>query len=99
VWGGRVYFGSHDGYLRAVSARTGETLWRVPTGRPISGAPTIVAGIVYFASIRGRIYGADARTGKLVYTFPDGQYVPVSGNASRLLLHGFSRLYAVAPKA
>ena len=69
------------------------------SGRPISGAPTIVAGIVYFASIRGRIYGADARTGKLVYTFPDGQYVPVSGNARRLLLHGFSRLYAVAPKA
>ncbi len=99
VWAGRVYFGSHDGYLRAVSARTGRELWRVSTGRPISGAPTIVAGIVYFASIRGRIYGADARTGKLVYTFPDGQYVPVSGNAFRLLLHGFSRLYAVAPKA
>jgi outer membrane protein assembly factor BamB len=99
VWAGRVYFGSHDGYLRCVSARTGGTLWRSYVGRPISGAPTVVAGVVYYASIRGRIYGADARTGRLLYTFPDGQYVPVSGNAGRLLLHGYSRLYAVIPKA
>ena len=99
VWAGRVYFGSHDGYLRCVSARTGRTLWRTYAGRPISGAPTVVAGVVYYASIRGRIYGADARTGRQLYTFPDGQYVPVSGNAGRLLLHGYSRLYAVVPKA
>ena len=29
---------------------------------------------------------------------PHGDYVPVSGNGRRLLLHGFSRLYAVDPK-
>ena len=99
VWAGRVYFGSHDGYLRCVSARTGATLWRAYAGRPISAAPTVVDGIVYYASIRGRMHGADARTGRQVFTFPDGQYVPVSGNAGRLLLHGYSRLYAVAPRA
>ena len=38
------------------------------------------------------------RTGRTVLTFPHGDYVPVSGNGMRLLLHGFSRLYAVEPK-
>ena len=30
---------------------------------------------------------------------PHGYYVPVSGNAMRLLIHGYSRLYAVEPRA
>ena len=30
-----------------------------------------------------------------IFRFPDGAFVPVSGNGRRLLLHGFSRLYAV----
>jgi hypothetical protein len=30
--------------------------------------------------------------------FPHGDYVPVSGNGGRLLLHGFSRVFAVEPK-
>ena len=29
--------------------------------------------------------------------FPHGEYVPVSGNGSRLLLHGYSELCAVEP--
>ena len=29
--------------------------------------------------------------------FPHGEYVPVSGSGGRLLLHGYSRLYAVEP--
>jgi uncharacterized BrkB/YihY/UPF0761 family membrane protein len=31
-------------------------------------------------------------------SFPHGQYVPVSGNGMRLLLNGFSRIYAVEPR-
>ena len=31
--------------------------------------------------------------------FPHGEYVPVSGNGRRLLLHGYSRVWAVEPKA
>ena len=44
-----------------------------------------------------RITGVDARSGKVVLRFPHGEYVPVSGNGRRLLLHGYSRLYAVEP--
>jgi outer membrane protein assembly factor BamB len=97
VWAGRVYFGSHNGVLYCVSARNGRVLWRFASGRPISGAPSVVAGIVYVGNTGRRLYGLDARTGRRVLTFRDGNYVPVSGNGGKLLLHGVSRLYAVAP--
>lgn len=98
VWAGRVYFGSHNGVLYCVSLRTGRVLWRVASGRPVSGAPTVVAGVVYFGNTGRRLYGVDARTGRVLLRFRDGNYVPVSGNGGRLLLHGVSRLYAVEPR-
>ena len=98
VWAGRVYFGSHNGVLYAVSARNGRVLWRAAGGRPISGAPSVVGGIVYFGNTGRRLYGLDARSGRLRFRFRDGNYVPVSGNGGKLLLHGVSRLYAVVPR-
>ena len=95
VWGGRVYFGSYNGLLYAVSARSGARIWSIGAGGPISGAAVVVAGVVYAGSTYGTIVGADARTGRTLLRFPHGEYVPVSGSGGRLLLHGYSRLYAV----
>lgn len=99
VWAGRVYFGSYDGRLYAVSASSGHVRWSVWAGGPVSGAPVVVAGVAYAGSTRGRITGVDARSGRVLMRFPHGEYVPVSGNARTLLLHGYSRLYAVVPRA
>ena len=99
VWGGRVFFGSYDGDLYAVNAATGGVLWRVWAGGPVSGAATVVAGVAYAGSTWGRITGVDARTGRVLLRFPHGEYVPVSGNGGRLLLHGYSRLWAVEPRS
>jgi outer membrane protein assembly factor BamB len=98
VWDGRVYFGSFNGVLYCVSAAAGRILWTYSSGRAISGAPTVVAGIVYFSNTGRRTYGLDARSGRSLMSFDDGDYVPVSGNGSRLLLHGFATLYGVAPR-
>ena len=98
VWGGVVCFGSYDGWFYGVSAASGRILWRVATGGPVSGAAVIVDGIAYAGSFSHRIFGVDVRTGRVVLVFPHGDYVPVSGNGMRLLLHGFSRLYAVEPR-
>jgi outer membrane protein assembly factor BamB len=95
VWGGRVYFGSYNGVLYAVSARTGARIWTVGAGGPISGAAVVVAGVAYAGSTYGTIVGVDARSGRALLRFPHGEYVPVSGSGGRLLLHGYSRLYAV----
>ena len=95
VWGGRVFFGSYDGRLYSVSAKNGRVLWRVGAGGPVSGAAVVVAGVAYAGSTWGRITGVDAKSGRVLLNFPHGEYVPVSGNGRRLLLHGYSRVWAV----
>jgi len=97
VWGGRVFFGSYNGRLYSVSAGSGRVLWTVGAGGPVSGAAVVVAGVAYAGSTYGAITGVDARSGRVLLRFPHGEYVPVSGNGGRLLLHGYSRLYAVEP--
>ena len=99
VWGGNVYFGSYNGRLYSVSARSGALRWAVQTGGPVSGAPAIVDGVAYAGSFAHRILGVDARSGRVLLNFPHGEYVPVSGSGGRLLLHGYSRLYAVEPRS
>jgi outer membrane protein assembly factor BamB len=98
TWAGRVVFGSYNGVLYGVSARTGSLLWTVRLGGSISGAPVIVDGVAYAASFANRTVGVDVRTGRVIFRFPHGRYVPVSGNGGRLLLHGYSRIWAVEPR-
>jgi outer membrane protein assembly factor BamB len=95
---GRVFFGSYNGVFYALRARDGATLWAHGTGGPISGAATVVDGVAYAGSFAHRILGVDARSGRVVLDFPHGEYVPVSGAGHRLLLHGYSRIYAVVRK-
>jgi outer membrane protein assembly factor BamB len=98
AWAGRVVFGSYNGVLYCLSARRGSVLWTVRLGGRISGAPVIVDGIVYAASFAGRTVGVNVRAGRPVFRFPHGHYVPVSGNGRRLLLHGYSKIWAVEPR-
>jgi len=98
AWAGRVIFGSYNGVLYCVSAASGRRLWTVPVGGSISGAPVIVSGVVYAASFGNRTVGVNVRTGRVIFRFPHGEYVPVSGNGGRLLLHGYSRIWAVEPR-
>ena len=95
VWAGRVFFGSYNGRFYSVAASSGRVLWSVAAGGPVSGAAVVVAGIAYAGSTYGRITGVRAKTGRVVLRFPHGEYVPVSGNGKRLLLHGYSRIWAV----
>jgi outer membrane protein assembly factor BamB len=95
---GVVCWGSYTGEFYGSSAATGRILWRIDTGGPISGAAVIVDGVAYVGSFAHRIIGVNLHTGRRLFTFPHGQYVPVSGNGMRLLLNGFSRIYAVEPR-
>jgi outer membrane protein assembly factor BamB len=95
---GRVYFGTYAGRVYCVDARSGRILWTRVSGGRVSGALVVVAGIVYAGTLEGRISGWDWRRGRRVWTFPHGEYVPVSGNGGRLLMHGRVRLYAVVPR-
>jgi outer membrane protein assembly factor BamB len=98
VWQGRVFFGSYNGVLYCVSAASGSVLWAVGTGGAISGSPTVIDGIVYAGNFAHQIVGVDAHTGRIRFRFPHGEYVAVSGNRGRLLMYGWSSLWAVEPK-
>jgi outer membrane protein assembly factor BamB len=97
AYGDRVFFATYSGTVSAASAETGKLLWQADAGGAVSGAVQVVAGVVYAGSFGDRITGWDWRSGRERFRFPHGHYVPLSGNGGRLLLHGFSRIYAVVP--
>ena len=74
---------------------------RLVASLPVPGNTRLVRlgnGVAYAGSFAHRIVGVDARSGRVLLRFPHGFYVPVSGNGGRLLLHGYSRLFAVEPR-
>ena len=104
----RVFVGSYDHHLYALDAGTGDVLWRRRGAGPVSGAPTVIAGLVYFSTCGAcssfesnararRTYAVDARTGAVVWRFPDGEYSPVIADRARLYLTGYTRIYALRP--
>ncbi len=68
--GGLVYFGSSaDDTVRALSAATGQLVWRYTTNGPVRLAPTIAHGRAYAVSDDGCLYCLDAKTGKSIWRF------------------------------
>jgi len=80
---GRVYAGSDDGNLYALSADTGELLWSFATGDVIRSTPTVADGKVFFGSNDNHLYALDAGTGEELWRYNTGewvQYSPEVGN-------------------
>jgi outer membrane protein assembly factor BamB len=95
---GRVYFGTYAGIVYSVDARSGRILWTRTVRSAVSGAIVIVAGTVYAASFNHWINAWHWRSGRHLWSINRGEYVPISGNGARLLIHGRSSLTAVAPR-
>ncbi|MEP7272614.1 MAG: PQQ-dependent dehydrogenase, methanol/ethanol family [Acidobacteriota bacterium] len=96
---GRVYVGTLDGYLVALDARTGRTIWRVDTvldrlrSYTITGAPRIAAGRIIIGNggaefgVRGYVSSYEARTGRLAWRFftvPGDPAKPFESEAMRV---------------
>ncbi len=80
VWQGKVFFGTIDGRLIALDAKTGEMIWEKMTVNPsqaysITGAPRVVKNKVVIGNggaeygVRGYVSAYDADTGDLVWRF------------------------------
>jgi outer membrane protein assembly factor BamB len=65
VYRGTMYFGSADGNLYAVDAKTGVERWRFNTAGAIVSSPAASADSVYFASRDGSLYCLDTHSGKV----------------------------------
>jgi outer membrane protein assembly factor BamB len=98
VYRNSVYFGTYAGLVYRVSARSGRILWtRSARGGAVSGAVQVVAGRVYAATLHSRTTAWHWRSGRRVWKFSHGEYAPISGNGSRLLVHGTKRIWALEP--
>jgi PQQ-dependent dehydrogenase (methanol/ethanol family) len=80
AWNGKIIFGTLDGRLIALDARTGDEVWSVkatPDERrySITSAPRIANGTIYIGSagaefdVRGYLDAYDAETGKHLWRF------------------------------
>jgi outer membrane protein assembly factor BamB len=76
VANGIVYFGSLDGNLYALNARTGTLLWTYPTGgTSLAPIPTVANGLVYFGSQDNNVYALNATTGAFIWKYATGSAV------------------------
>jgi len=53
---GKVFVGTRWGFVYALSADTGDILWKVDIGEPVSFQPSIATGRVYVGTDRGSIF-------------------------------------------
>lgn len=66
---GTLYFGSNDGSLYAIDAKSGEPKWSFTTDGPVRSTAAVADGSVYFGSGDGYVYALSAKDGKLRWRF------------------------------
>jgi outer membrane protein assembly factor BamB len=69
---GNVYFGSGDGNVYALDARTGALRWKFATGEVVHASPAVVHGTVFIGSWDSYFYALDAQSGALKWRFKTG---------------------------
>lgn len=73
VVNGKVYFGSGDGNIYAVTVDTGIELWKVQTKDVVHASPAVVNNTVYIGSWDSYFYALNADTGDEKWTFHAGE--------------------------
>ena len=80
VANGVLYFGSEDGNVYAVNAKTGAQIWKFQTTTYIGGSsPAVANGVVYVGSSGvGIVYALSAKNGALLWQFRTGDDIQSS---------------------
>ena len=74
-----VVFGSGDGRVRSVDARSGRVLWTHTTTRRVRSTPAVADGTVYVGGGDGAVFALDLVTGEPRWTFEtDGMSMDAS---------------------
>jgi outer membrane protein assembly factor BamB len=63
------FFGAFDGFMYAIDAGSGYTIWRFRTNGPIISSPTVADGMIYFGSADGNLYALSADSAKERWKF------------------------------
>lgn len=73
VSNGKVYFGSGDGNIYAITADTGIEVWKVQTKDVVHASPAVYNNTVYIGSWDSYFYALNAETGDQKWTFHAGE--------------------------
>ncbi|MFA4945944.1 MAG: PQQ-binding-like beta-propeller repeat protein [Candidatus Micrarchaeia archaeon] len=91
VVNGIVYFGSGDGNVYALKARTGKKIWSYLTGNQISfSSPAVKNGIVYIGSVDGNVYALNANNGRKIWSYYTAAMVLSSPAVSEGIIYSAS---------
>lgn len=97
---GGVIFGSKDGRVFRLSAKTGQMQWTFTAKGAVESSPTVAGGRVFFGSDTGQLYGLDVRTGARVWDYALGGGIhssPALGEG-RLVVGNKDALFCFGPK-
>jgi outer membrane protein assembly factor BamB len=72
VSSGRVYFGTHDGYVYCLNATTGDKIWNYTADDDVGGYPAVAGGRVFVGSLDGNVYCLNATTGDKIWNYTAG---------------------------
>jgi len=64
---GKIVFGSYDGNIYCVDAKTGSLQWKFPTGYRVASTPAFVGNVVYTGADDGYIYAINASNGQQIW--------------------------------
>jgi len=66
---GVVFVSSGYRFVAALDAKTGKTIWKIPTSSPVHGAPTVSGGKVYVIDVVDQLQAYDVKTGASAWTY------------------------------
>ncbi|MBE2223900.1 MAG: PQQ-binding-like beta-propeller repeat protein, partial [Anaerolineae bacterium] len=64
-----AYFGSYDGNIYAVDAKTGAEIWRFATNNPVLSSPAVSGEIVYVGGLDAALYALNRNNGENIWRF------------------------------
>jgi len=84
---GRVFIGSNDGKLYALSLRDGSPIWQFDAGDSVEAPPMVVDDLVVAGSLKGVLFALDAKTGQERWRYETGgkSWVPPIGFQARAI--------------
>jgi outer membrane protein assembly factor BamB len=91
---GKVFIGSDDGNVYALSLSDGKKVWAHKTGGPVESSPLCWGDSVFFGSSDNFLYALDAASGKQHWKYETGDRVlgapnaVISGGSNRWVLVG-----------
>ena len=77
---GKIYIGSNDNKLHAISSTDGSLIWTFPTDNWVDTTPALNhdQSVVYFGSWDNKLYAVNVETGAEIWSFETNSYIQSS---------------------